>query len=125
MEKISATTKNTSEILAEKDAKIAELEALVKYYEEQLRLASHRQFGTSSEKGELPEQLGLFDEAENTADTNVTEPDIEEITYKRRKRVGKREEDLSGLPVETIEYSLPESEQALLGLWQRSAFCAP
>jgi len=106
------TSENLREIVAEKEAKIAELEALVKYYEEQLRLAKHRQFGTSSEKGELPEQLGLFDEAENVADPKIPEPDVEEITYKRRKRVGKREEDLSDLPVEVIEYALPESECA-------------
>jgi predicted enzyme related to lactoylglutathione lyase len=48
--------------------KIAQLEALVKFYEEQFRLAKHRQFGASSEKTEGAEQLGLFDEAENMAD---------------------------------------------------------
>ena len=92
-------------------AEKAELEALVKYYEEQLRLNKHRQFGSSSEKAEAPEQLGLFDEVENTADLNQPEPEVEEITYKRRKRVGKREDDLSGLSVEVIEHTLPESEQ--------------
>jgi transposase len=89
----------------------AELEALVKYYEGQLRLAKHRQFGASSEKGDIPEQLGLFDEAENTAEPKQPEPEIEEITYKRRKQKGKREADLSKLPVEVIEYSLPQPEQ--------------
>lgn len=89
----------------------AELEALVKYYEAQLRLAKHRQFGASTEKGEVPEQLGLFDEAESTADPKQPEPELEEITYKRKKRVGKREDDLSSLPVEIVEYDLPESEQ--------------
>ena len=54
------TTENWSEIVAGKDAKIAELEALVNYYEGQLRLAKHRQFGSSSEKGEVPEQLGCL-----------------------------------------------------------------
>ena len=91
--------------------RIAELEALVKYYEEQLRLSKHRQFGPSSEKTELSEQLGLFDEAENTADPDLPEPTLEEITYTRRKRVGKREDDLSGLPVETVVHSLPEEER--------------
>ena len=96
---------------AELEQEKAELEALIKYYEEQLRLAKHRQFGSSSEKAQLPEQLGLFDEAENTTDPGQPEPELEEITYKRRKRAGKREDDLSGLPVEVIEYTLPESEQ--------------
>jgi transposase len=112
------TTENLREIVAEKDVQIAELEqrkveleALVKYYEEQLRLAKHRQFGSSSEKGETPDQLGLFDETENTADPKAPEPEIEEITYSRRKHVGKREDDLSALPVETVEYALLESER--------------
>jgi transposase len=118
MENAVVTTENAPEILAEKDARIAELEqqkveleALVKYYEEQLRLAKHRQFGSSSEKGEVPEQLGLFDEAENTADPKNAEPELEEINYQRKKRVGKREEDWSALPVEVIEYDLSQSEQ--------------
>lgn len=111
MENAVVTTKNLPELIAVKDARIAELEALVKYYEEQLRLSKHRQFGASSEKGEVPEQLGLFDEAETTADPKQPEPELEEITYSRRKRVGKREDDLSALPVEVIEYALPESER--------------
>ncbi len=92
-------------------SRICELEALVKYYEAQFRLAKHRQFGASSEKGELPEQLGLFDEAENAAVPKQEEPQLEEITYQRKKRAGKREKDLSALPVEVIEYDLPDSEQ--------------
>jgi transposase len=106
-----ATTQNLPAIIAEKDARIAELEALVTYYEEQLRLAKHRQFGASSEQAEVSEQLGLFDEAENTADAKLPEPEIEEISYTRRKRVGKREEDLSGLPTEVVEHELPEGER--------------
>ncbi len=88
-----------------------ELEALLKYYEEQLRLAAHRQFGPSSEKEEISGQLGLFDEAENTADPKLPEPELEDIHYTRRKRTGKLEDDISSLPVEVIEYALPESEQ--------------
>jgi len=106
----STVTISASEYETLKSRK-AELEALVKYYEEQLRLAKHRQFGSSSEKGEVSEQLGLFDESENTADPKLPEPELEEITYKRKKRVGKREDDLSGLLVETVEYDLPESER--------------
>jgi len=96
--------------LAEQKARIAELEALVKFYEEQFRLSQFRRFGPSSEKGGCPEQLGLFNEVENTADPSVSEPELEEISYKRRKRVGKREDDLSGLPVEVVEHKLPEEE---------------
>ena len=102
---------NLQQTIAEKDARIAELEALVKYYEELFRLSQSRQFGASSEKGGIPEQLGLFDEAENTADPNVPEPEYEQITYTRRKRVGKRKDDLSVLPVEVVIHEVPEEER--------------
>jgi len=92
---------------------IAELKTLVKFYEEQFKLAQRRQFGSKSEQSS--EQLYLFDtmfnEAEDQADPLLPEPKFEEITYKRKKRVGKREEDLSDLPIERIDYELPESER--------------
>ena len=88
-----------------------ELETLVKYYEEQFRLAQQRRFGPSSEKTEAGEQLLLFDEAENAADKHKPEPQVEEITYTRHKREGKREEDLSSLPTERIDHALPEAER--------------
>ena len=87
---------------------IVRLEALVKHYEEQFRLSKSRQFGQSSETSK---QLGLFDEIQNTATPDWPEPEVEEITYKRRKRVGKREDDLSALPVEIVEHTLSEEEQ--------------
>ncbi|HOR13078.1 MAG TPA: transposase [Clostridia bacterium] len=53
--------------------RIAKLEALVKYYEEQFRLAKHRQFGAKSEKSEYDSaQLSIFNEAELLADTSIT-----------------------------------------------------
>mgnify|MGYP000974069259 FL=1 len=71
MENTVKTTENWAEIIAEKDSliaekeskiatlesKLSELEALAKYYEEQLRFAKHRQYGASSEKTEIAEQL--------------------------------------------------------------------
>ena len=99
--------KNWMQIVAEKDARITELEVLVNYYEELLRLSKSQQFGASSEKFDIHEQLGIFDEAESAADC-APEPELEQITYSRRKTVGKREADLSALPVEEVEYTLPE-----------------
>jgi len=109
---------NCKQIAAEKDARIAELEhrlmvseKLNRFYEGQFRLTKHRQFGASSEKRKLSEQLMLFDEAENTADVSLAEPETEQITYRRRKRAGKREDDLSSLPVEIVEHKLAEEEK--------------
>ena len=106
------THAETSENVAELKSRINELETLVAYYEAQLKLAKQKQFGASSEKGEVSEQLSLFDEAENTAAPKQPEPTLEEITYTRRKREGKREEDLSGLPTEVVEHKLPADEQS-------------
>jgi len=99
-------------IVAKQAEQIAKMEALIKFYEERFKLAQRRQFGASSERS--PDQLyfdNMFNEAEDQADPTSPEPAYEEITYKRKKSAGKREEDLSGLPVERIDHELPESER--------------
>ena len=90
----------------------AELSAKLKWYEEQFRLAQHKRFGASSEQTH-PDQmeLNLFNEAEVLATPAEEQPPTEEITYTRRKRAGKREEDFSKLPVETVTYQLAEGDQ--------------
>jgi transposase len=91
---------------------IAGLKTLVKYYEEQHRLLQQKKFGASSEKtAPGQKELPLFDEAENEADRRRPEPSFEQIAYTRRKRTGKKEDDLSGLPAETIIHTIPEEER--------------
>jgi len=92
---------------------IAQLKTLVKFYEEQFRLAKHRQFSARSEKSEYDfAQLSIFNEAEYFADTAVSEPELVEVEkhYRRRTRLvtDKLPEDL---PVEVVEHELPESER--------------
>jgi transposase len=91
---------------------VAELSAKLKWYEEQFRLAQHKRFGASSEQTH-PDQmeLNLFNEAEVLATPAGEEPPMEQVTYARRKQAGKRETDLSKLPVETVTYRLEENEQ--------------
>ena len=63
-----AEAETQTEIAALK-ARISELERLLKYYEEQLRISKHRQYGASSEKSEYDyEQLSIFNEAELLSD---------------------------------------------------------
>lgn len=88
----------------------AELSTKVKWFEEQFRLNQHRLFGRSSEQNKA-EQINLFNEAESETKPEAPEPTVEEITYKRRKKSGHREEMLQDLPVEVIEYRLPKNEQ--------------
>nr|WP_249261019.1 IS66 family transposase [Virgibacillus pantothenticus] len=87
-----------------------ELEAKIKWYEEQFRLSQQRRFGSSSEKTDA-DQLSLFNEAEATADSTVEEPTVETITYKRKKQKGQRDKQLENLPTETEEYRLPAEER--------------
>jgi len=94
-------------------SRISELEALVKYYEEQFRLAKHRRFGASSEKSEYDhDQASFFNEAEATADANVAEPELVEIKkhYRKKKRLV-NDSFPENLPVEVVEHDLPAGEQ--------------
>ena len=107
---------NTAKIIQEQEKRIAFLEHLnaelmvkLNWFQEQFHLNQHRQFGSSSEKTHI-EQMELFNEAEVEAKP-APEPTMEDITYRRRKRQGHREEQLKDLPVETIEYRLPPEEQ--------------
>ena len=86
--------------------------------EEMANLRQHR-FGRSSEKGlvssdDYEGQLSLaFNEAEAAVDSakDLSEPDIETITYQRRtKSKGKREEDLKDLPTAVARHELTEDE---------------
>jgi transposase len=87
-------------------AELSELKTLLEWYKSQLLTAKRRQFGVSSERTDV-NQLSIFGEAPVTPPPNETE----EITYKRKKQKGKREADLSGLPLERVEYRLEESER--------------
>lgn len=104
----------TIEELEQRNAKqaqqIAELSAKLKWYEDQFRLAQHKRFGASSEKTH-PDQLDLFNEAEVLASPEATEPEVETVTYSRKKTAGSREAKLEHLPVETIIHELPKEEQ--------------
>lgn len=104
------SAKKDTEIQLLKD-KQKELEFMNAMLSDRLALARRKQFGSSSEKyAEGYEQMDLFNEAEASADPEAGEPTFEEVhpsSYKRKKRTGKKEEDLSGFEVtETIEYKL-------------------
>jgi transposase len=91
------------------------LKILNNWYLEQFRLAQHRRFCASSERSELPDQLNLFNEAEVYASSEITgsldEDSEENITYRRKKTKGKREEFYNGIPTEQIVHELPENER--------------
>ena len=103
---------NTARVIEElqnkcalQEQQIAELTAKVNWFEEQFRLSQHKKYGPSSEQTDQ-EQLQVFNEAESLADSSVPEPELEEITYKRRKQKGQREAKLEDLPKEIVEHRL-------------------
>ena len=87
---------------------------------EQLILGKQNRFGRSSEKMEDTSQICFrevdgtiifFNEAEAVCDLNAAEPDALELkSPKQPKRKGKKEADLSGLPVRRIDHYLSEEE---------------
>ena len=94
------------ETIARQDEIIAKQAALIDHYEGQIRALKRRQFGISSERV-LPEQLTIFGEIEIPSPP----PEIEEIVVTRKKRKGKREEDLANLPVVRVDHELPDDER--------------
>lgn len=108
--------------------RITELTNSVNRLTEQIAAANNYRFGRRSEKYTVPDgQMNIFDffnEAEAVAQEYPAVPEeelTEEITYKRRKPKGKREEDLKGLPVDIIEHDIPEEKlRKLFGdKWKR------
>jgi transposase len=111
---VDVADKSKEEIIAlaiKQDREIERLQKENTLLWEQYRLSQLRRFGPSSEKTPAVEEPMLFNEPEAVADASAPEPTLQEITYKRRKTKGKRDEDLAGLPEETIEYTLPVEEQ--------------
>jgi uncharacterized coiled-coil protein SlyX len=73
-----------SDKILQQEHQIAELNAKLRWYEEQFRLSRQKKFGASSEKTDT-EQLSLFNEVEDTANPQAKEATLETITYQRRK----------------------------------------
>ncbi len=86
-----------------------QLEAKVRWFEEQFHLARHKQFGASSERS-VKEQRNLFNEAEAIAEAGPVEEEIRQTISYERKKPG-RKPIPTDLPIERIEYRLPEEEQ--------------
>lgn len=94
------------------EQQVRELMIRLQWYEAQFRLHQHQRFLPSSEKTQEP--LPLFDEAEKEAPSPRKEPSIatESITYARKKTPGQRELLMEDLPVERIDYTLPEEDRS-------------
>ena len=87
--------------------------------EQMADLKRHR-FGRSSEKHEIEDQMSFmevdgkivfFNEAEAVAAEENTQEEPESVSCRKpKKKQGKREEDLDGLPVVVVEHSMTDEE---------------
>lgn len=86
---------------------------------EQVVLAKHHRFGRSTERMEDTTQISFmeidgkivfFNEAEAVSDPDMEEPEELELKKGSRRKQGKKDQDLSGLPVRRINHYLSEQE---------------
>ena len=83
--------------------------AKLKWYEEQFRLNAVKKYGKSSDNID-EDQISFFNESEITKRPEIEEPTVEKITYERNRR-GTNKKSFEDLPVERIEYEIPEEER--------------
>lgn len=98
------------------NSQLAENNKQIELLAEQIRLMNQRQFGRRSESNIMEGQLTFFEsfnEAEGSADPSAPEPEVTEVviaSYRRKKSIGKRDEDLDGLPARIIEHRLSDEQ---------------
>lgn len=97
--------------------KLKEMDEKLQRIMEQVVLSNQKRFGRSSEKMgdyaqmyfvEIDGKIAFFNEAEAVCDLEVSEE--EEAAPRRKKAIGKKEQDMSGLPVNRIDHYLSEDE---------------
>ncbi|MDD3041081.1 transposase [Bacteroides sp.] len=107
------------QLLLANQEQLASIDQKLQLVLEQLASANHKRYGRSSEKldssqqiafKEVDDQIVFFNEAEAVA--NLDDADYEEDTTKSKpgKHKGKREEDLSGLPIVKTWHTMTEDE---------------
>ena len=99
---------------------LRELNQKMQVLMEQMVLANKNRFGRSSEKMEIENQLCfkevdgnivLFNEAEAVCNLDAQEPeDLEIKPVRKSKTIGKKADDMAGLPVNIINHYLSEEE---------------
>lgn len=81
---------------------------------EEVRIANQQRFGRKTEKLSVLEgQLSIFNEIEKLSESEVPEPEFQEVLPekpKSRKKAGKRNADLSGFPQEEIRHSVSKEQ---------------
>ena len=111
---------NQQEQLETLTAEVRSLNEKMQLMMEQMVLANRNRFGRSSEKMEDASQISFmevdgtivfFNEAEAVCNLDAPEPEQLEVPAPRLvKKKGKKEQDMSGLPIERIDHYMTEEE---------------
>ena len=119
-EKLNSLDKETIiQLFLSQQAQLKQIDHTLQLVLEQVADLKRHRFGRSSERHEVEAQISFmevdgrivfFNEAEAVAEEESGEAVETATRQKPKKRQGKREEDLSGLPVVVIEHSMPEEE---------------
>ena len=101
-------------------AEVRSLNEKMQLMMEQMVLANRNRFGRSSEKMEDASQISFmevdgtivfFNEAEAVCNLDAQEPEQLEVSTPRPvKKKGKKEQDMSGLPIERVDHYMTEEE---------------
>ena len=103
------------ETVTRMDAEISELKTELSNIISMVKLNNHKKYGKSGDSVKYPEgyeQLSFFNEAEKYGRKDDKEPGIDTAVKapKKPKEKGKRDNDFKGLPVNVIEYTIPDEE---------------
>lgn len=119
-EKLNSLDKETIiQLFLSQQEQLKQIDQTLQLVLEQVADLKRHRFGRSSEKHETEAQISFmevdgkivfFNEAEAVAEEESGEAAGIATRQKPQKRQGKREEDLSGLPVVVIEHSMSEEE---------------
>ena len=119
-EKVNSLDKETLiQLFLSQQEQLEQIDHTLQLVLEQVADLKRHRFGRSSEKHETESQISFmevdgkivfFNESEAVAaEASGEDPEVVPCR-KQKKKQGKREEDLEGLPVTLIEHSLPEDE---------------
>ncbi|MGL5150424.1 MAG: transposase, partial [Clostridium sp.] len=96
--------------IEEKTTEINKLKNELEYLRNQLLNKNRKLFGSTTEQVNS-DQISFFNEAEKNSNSKLVEPQIEEITYKRKKSsVNGKKDNLATLERVVIEHKLSEEE---------------